>query len=62
METHYKHTRGRVDMTFPKHGVHESRVLIPKVAAGTVKFAFVVEEDDRLPEKAESISSRWDEQ
>ena len=62
METHYKGTCSGMDTMFPGHRVHESRILILKVAAGSVEFAFVVKEDDRFPERTESISGRWDDQ
>ena len=62
MVAHHKSARRRVDMIFPQRGIHEPRILIPKIVAGTIEFAFVVEEDDRSPERTKQISSRWDEQ
>lgn len=62
MVAHNKSTRSRMNVVFPRCGIHKLRILISEVVASAVKFVFVVEEDDRFSERTEQISSNRDEQ
>ena len=46
MVAHDESMCGRMDVGVVGCGVHKLRILTSKVTTGTVKFAFVVKEDD----------------
>ena len=62
MVAHDESTCGRMDVGVVGCGVHKLRILTSKVTTGTVKFAFVIEEDDHFSKRAEQIGGGWDKQ